>query len=268
MNEIKDLIVAIKGAGDIATGVAWRLYQSNIKKIFMMEIEKPLAVRRQVSFCEAVHDGNSIVEGVEAVKADDAKGIFHAWENDVIPVIVDPKWQMINELSPHLVIDAIIAKKNLGTSRNEAPLTIGLGPGFEAGKDVHTVIETKRGHNLGRVILQGMPEPNTGVPGVINGYSSERVLRAPCEGTFRSDLSIGTIVKKDKIIGRVNGDVVTAQINGIIRGLIRSDTHVTQNLKIGDIDPRGDLSYCSRISEKARAVAGGVLEAILRQYNQ
>ena len=268
MNEIKNLIVAIKGAGDLATGVAWRLYQSNIKKIFMMEIEKPLAVRRQVSFCEAIHDGNSIVEGVEAVKAEDAKEIFHAWENGVIPVVVDPKWQLINELAPNMVIDAIIAKKNLGTSRNEAPLTIGLGPGFEAGKDVHAVIETKRGHNLGRVILQGIPEPNTGVPGAIKGYSSERLLRAPCEGTFRSDVSIGTIVKRDDIIGRVNGDVVTARINGIIRGLIRSDTHVTHHLKIGDIDPRGDLSYCSRISEKARAIAGGVIEAMLRQYNQ
>jgi xanthine dehydrogenase accessory factor len=166
------------------------------------------------------------------------------------------------------VIDAILAKRNLGTSRNEAPLTIGLGPGFEAGKDVHAVIETKRGHNLGRVILKGMPEPNTGVPGVIEGYSSERLLRAPCDGIFRSDLSIGTMVKQDEIIGHVNGDVVPARINGIIRGLIRSDTHVTQNLKIGDIDPRGNLSYCSRISEKARAIAGGVLEAILRQYNQ
>jgi len=265
--KIKDLIVAIKGGGDLATGVAWRLFQSNIKKIFIMEVEKPLAVRRQVSFCESIHEGSFVVEGVPAVKTIDTNGVRQAWKKRSIPVMVDPEWNLIKRLKPHVVIDAIIAKKNLGTSCDEAPLVIGLGPGFEAKKDVDIVVETKRGHNLGKVILQGCPATNTGIPGSIKGYSSERLLRSPDNGLFQSDLCIGAIVKKDEIIGHVNGKKVTAQISGILRGLIRNNTKVTKNLKIGDIDPRGILEYCPCISEKALAIAGGVLEGILRQYN-
>lgn len=264
---IKDLIVAIKGGGDLATGVAWRLFQSNIKKIFIMEVKNPLAVRRQVSFCEAIHDNKYAVEGVLAVKTNDTNGIKQAWDNSTIPVIVDPEWDMIKKLKPHVVIDAIIAKKNLGTSCAEAPLVIGLGPGFKAGNDVHIVVETKRGHNLGKVIRQGCPEPNTGVPGSIDGYSSERLLRAPASGVFKSGLNIGTQVKKNEIIGHVNEREVPAQISGILRGLIRNKTKVTKGMKIGDIDPRGKPEYCPCISEKARAIAGGVLEGILGQYN-
>jgi xanthine dehydrogenase accessory factor len=265
---IKDLVVAIKGAGEMATGLACRLFKANIKHIFMMDIEKPMAVRRQVSFCEAIHDGTITVEGVTARKAENKYNIQFAWQDNEIPIIVDPLWISINAIQPHVVIDAIIAKKNLGTSCAEAPLVIGLGPGFEAGNDVHLVIETNRGHNLGRVISHGPAEANTGLPGNINGYNKERVLRAPCAGVFTSDLSIGAVVSENDIIGHVDETPVKAQINGMVRGLIRNQTLVKSDLKIGDIDPRSKKEYCPTVSEKARAIGGSILEAILNEYNQ
>ena len=268
MKPIKKLVIGIKGAGEMATGVAWRLFQSNFKNIFMMEIQAPMAVRRQVSFCEAIHDKTITVEGVEAKKAFDPNEFQTAWDRNQIPVIVDPGWNCIKKIRPHVVIDAIIAKKNLGTHLLEAPLVIGLGPGFEAGKDVHMAIETNRGHNLGRIILNGCPEPNTGVPGNIGGYTKERVLRAPCPGIFQSSLTIGSLVKKNDIVGQVGNKPVIAQIDGVLRGRIRNNTRVTDQLKIGDIDPRGNRQYCKTISEKARAIGGSVLEAVLRKYNQ
>ena len=265
---IRELVIAVKGAGEMATGVAWRLFQSNFKNIFMMEIENPIAVRRRVSFCEAVHDDKIIVEGVEAKRIFNTDDIRTAWKNSIIPVIVDPDWKSIKAIRPHVVVDAIIAKKNLGTNLSEASLVIGLGPGFEAGRDVHMVIETNRGHNLGRVILNGCAEPNTGAPGNINGYTRKRVLRSPCSGIFKSSLNIGTLVKQNDVIGHVDGKPVVAQIDGVLRGHIRNNTMVTENLKIGDIDPRGNRQHCTTISEKARAIGGSVLEAILRKYNQ
>ncbi len=252
----------------MATGTACRLFESNFKQIFMMETENPAAVRRQVSFCEAVHDQSIIVEGVKAKKVLHPDDFFVAWGEKYIPVIVDPVWDSIKSIRPHIVIDAIIAKKNLGTNLSEAPLVIGFGPGFEAGKDVHMVMETNRGHNLGRVILNGLPEPNTGVPGNINGYTSQRVIRASCPGIFKSVLPIGSIVKKDDVIGYIDDKPVTTMIDGVIRGQIRNGAKVKEKLKIGDIDPRGNTKYCTTISEKARAIGGSVLEAILRKYNQ
>ncbi|WP_457553501.1 selenium-dependent molybdenum cofactor biosynthesis protein YqeB [Desulfobacula sp.] len=265
---IKNLIIAIKGAGEMATGVAWRLFQSNFKNIFMMDIPNPMAVRRKVNFCEAIHDGQIIVEGVLAQKSLQLDDIRTIWKNNEIPVLVDPEWNAIKKIHPHVVIDAIIAKKNLGTNLNEAPLVIGLGPGFEAGENVHMVIETNRGHNLGRVMLKGCPEPDTGIPGNMAGYTYERVLRAPCKGIFHSDLDIGAIVKKGQIVGHVDTTPVKTQIDGVVRGQIRNNTMVKNRLKIGDIDPRGNIDYCSMISEKARAIGGSVLEAILKKYNQ
>jgi xanthine dehydrogenase accessory factor len=269
---IKELIIAVKGAGEMATGVAWRLFQSNFKNIFMMEIENPMAVRRHVSFCEVVHNDNidekNIVEGVEAEKVLQPDDFRTAWDNNCIPVIVDPDWKSIKAIRPHVVVDAIIAKKNLGTNLSEAPLVIGLGPGFEAGKDVHMVIETNRGHNLGRIILNGCAEPNTGAPGNIDGHTRKRVLRSPCSGIFKSSLTIGTLVKQNDVVGHVDGKPVVAQIDGVLRGQIRNNTMVTEQLKIGDIDPRGNRQHCTTISEKARAIGGSVLEAILRKYNQ
>ncbi len=265
--EIYELIIAIKGAGEIASGIAVRLFRSNFTNIFMMEIPSPMAVRRQVSFCEAVYDGTAIIEGIKAQKVLSADKIKAVWNKNHIPVIVDPDWNSIKTISPDIVIDAVIAKKNLGTNIYEAPLVIGLGPGFEAGEDVHCLIETNRGHNLGKLILKGFAEPDTGIPGNIKGHTKKRVLRSPCSGIFTSCLTIGAIVKKNDILGYVDNLPVIAQIDGILRGQIRNNTRVTNKLKTGDIDHRGNIEYCHTISDKALAIAGGVLEAILRKYN-
>lgn len=268
MNTLNQLIIGIKGAGEMASGIACRLFKSNFRHIFMMETTHPLAVRRMVSFCEAIHDGHITVEGVTAVKVSAADDIQATWMENKLPVIVDPGWDTIAEIKPHVVLDAILAKKNLGTRQSDAPLTIGLGPGFEAGKDVHLAIETNRGHNLGRVINHGSTEPNTGIPGPMSGYTHERVLRALCDGLFTSDLNIGDRVKEDQVVGHVDGLPVKSQINGILRGQIRHDTMVKKHLKIGDIDPRGEKAYCATVSEKARAIGGSVLESILETYNR
>ncbi len=268
IQNISEIIIIIKGAGEMATGIAVRLFQSNFKNILMLETKNPLAVRREVSFCEVIHDDTISVEGIKAQKIIQTDDIHTAWGSNCIPVMVDPAWDSIEKIKPHVVIDAIIAKKNLGTNLSEAPLVIGLGPGFEACKDAHMVIETNRGHNLGRILLKGCPEPNTGAPGNINGYTTQRVLRAPCSGIFNSSLSIGALIKKNDVIGRVDGKPVVAQIDGVLRGQIRNHTEVKEKLKIGDIDPRANRQYCTTISEKARAIGGSVLEAILRQYNK
>jgi xanthine dehydrogenase accessory factor len=267
VKQLNELMIAIKGAGEMASAVAWRLYMANLRKIFMLEIAHPMAVRRNVSFCEAVKERQTTVEGVEAVKAENTGIISALWCKDNIAVIVDPQWTSIGEIKPDVVIDATLAKRNLGTNRTEARLVIGLGPGFEAGRDVHFVIETNRGHHLGRVIENGPATANTGIPGSIGGYTKERVLRAPGNGDFLSTRQIGDIVQKGDIVGTVTGIEVSAPIDGVLRGLIRPGSRVSQGLKIGDIDPRGAVEYCDTISEKGRAIAGSVLEAILRVYN-
>ena len=251
----------------MASAVAWRLYMANLRRIFMLEIDNPLAVRREVSFCEAVHDGQKDVEGVKAVLAKKPDQIQNCWENDAIAVLVDPQWQSLKHLNINVSVDAILAKKNLGTKMSEADLVIGLGPGFTAGKDVHYVIETNRGHNLGRIITSGEAESNTGIPGSIRGYAEERVLRAPGDGIFKAHKQIGDFVKKDETLGFVDKAKVKAGIDGVVRGLIRSGSDVHKGLKLGDIDPRGEKSYCYTISDKARAIGGAVLEGILRHYN-
>ena len=251
----------------MASAVAWRLYMANLRRIFMLEIDNPLAVRREVSFCEAAHDGEKEVEGVKAVLVKNPDEIQACWENNVIAVLVDPQWQSLKHLNVNVSVDAILAKRNLGTYISEAELVIGLGPGFTAGQDVHYVIETNRGHNLGRIITSGAAEPNTGIPGSIQGYAEERVLRAPGDGLFNAQKQIGDSVDKDDILGSVAELKIRAGIDGIVRGLIRSGSNVKKGLKLGDIDPRGEKSYCYSISDKARAVAGSVLEGILRHYN-
>ena len=262
-----EIIIAIKGAGEMASAVAWRLYMSNFRKILMLETDYPLAVRREVSFCEAVHEGEKEVEKVRAVRVQNPDEIKPCWEKNEIAVVVDPHWQTLEAIQPEVVVDAVLAKKNLGTHMNEAPLVIGLGPGFYAGKDVHLVIETHRGHNLGIIITSGEAEPNTGIPGAIGGFTEERVLRAPGAGQFLSVRNIGDCVKKNEFLGSVAGVEVRSPIDGVLRGLIRPNSQVTQGLKIGDIDPRGEVRYCFTISDKARAIGGSVLEAVLRVYN-
>ena len=265
--DMRSLTIGIKGAGEMASAVAWRLFMANFRKIFMMELPAPLAVRREVSYCESLFEGWKIIEGVEGVRAEGPEEVFRIWESGKIAVIADPQWQSLKAIKPDVLIDALLAKKNLGTHKEDAPLVIGLGPGFEAEKDVDYVIETNRGHHLGRIIKKGAAESNTGVPGPIAGHTKQRVLRAPVAGEFLSRQSIGDIVEAGEIIGTVGGEPVRGQIGGVLRGLIRSKTQVSEGLKIGDIDPRGEVDYCHTISEKARAISGSVLEAILRVYH-
>ncbi len=265
MKAISDIKVGLRGGGDLASGIAWRLYQSGFK-VFITEIPKPMAVRRKVAFCEAVYDGRAEVEGVEAVLIPKAEDVYPIWEQGKIPLLVDPQCEAKRIIEPHVIVDAILAKKNLGTTIHDAPLVIALGPGFEAGKDAHFVVETNRGHNLGRLIESGTAEPNTGIPGPVEGITTERVLRAPEDGEWRNILDIGDTVKKGDVVGSVNEVPLKAQIDGVIRGLIRSGINVPKGLKLGDIDPRGKKEFCHTISEKSRALGGTVLEAILRVY--
>lgn len=272
-SQLGGLIIGFKSAGEIASGIAHRLYRSNFQNILMVESPTPLAVRRKVSFCEAVHDGCADVEGIRAVLCRTGEDVRAAWADGNIAVAVDPSWDLLSAMSPDVVIDAIIAKRNLGTRRDDAPLTIGLGPGFRAGEDVDIVIETNRGHNIGRLIRTGEAAPNTGIPGTIAGVDKDRVFRAPAPGTFISESSLGDIVTKGEVLGhiRVNGNGsradVVAGTSGVIRGLIRDGFDVREGLKLGDIDPRGDISYLHTISDKARALGGSVLEAVLSRFN-
>lgn len=255
--------IAIKGAGEMASGIAVRLWRSGFRRICMMEVEHPLAVRRKVSFCEAVHDGIARVEGIEAIRVENNDEILSAWENGQVPIIVDPQWTILDELRPHVLIDATLAKRNLGTVKEDAFLVIGLGPGFTAPIDVDRVIETMRGHHLGCVISDGAAQANTGIPGNIGGHTLKRVLRAPDKGTFVSHKKIKDKVKVGDVIATVNGQSITAEIDGVVRGLIREGTTVSESMKVGDIDPRGIVEYCSTVSEKSRSIGGAVLEAIL-----
>lgn len=256
-------IIGIKGGGEMATGIAVRLKRAGFSRIFMMEIEHPLAVRRMVSFCEAIHDGKTVVEDVEAVRTQNKEDTIAAWGEGQIAVLVDPEWIILEEMQTRVLIDATVAKRNLGTTIEDAPLVIGLGPGFTASVDVHSVIETMRGHDLGRVIEKGSAQPNTGIPGNIDGHTVDRVLRAPASGVFHSERKITDKVRAGDVVCNVAGEDVVSKIDGVIRGLIREGNIVHEGLKIGDIDPRGCVKYCSTVSEKSRAIGGSVLEAIL-----
>jgi xanthine dehydrogenase accessory factor len=265
---VKDLIVLIRGAGEMASGVAYRLHRSHFK-ICMLEIPHPIAVRREVSFCEAVYNSEKEVEGVWAKSVSTKEKIASIWKREEIPIIVDPDGTGVRHfLKPDVLIDAIMAKKNLGTRMNDAPLVIGLGPGFTAGKDVHVVIETNRGHDLGKVILNGTAESDTGIPGVIGGFAVERVLRTIKKGIFHPHKSIGERVNKGSVVAVVDDFPVIAGISGVIRGLLREGIEVKKGMKVGDVDPRGKKEVCFTISDKARAIGGGVLEAILYWFNR
>ena len=273
----KDLIV-VRGAGDLATGTIHRLKKAGFR-LLVLEAEHPAAIRRQVALSEAVYAGSARVEDVEAVRMDvdlaekkNRKELLEQemeqiWKKDGVPVLVDPAGLSIAALRPAVVVDAILAKKNLGTHITDAPLVIALGPGFTAGEDVDVVIETKRGHNLGRVIRSGSAVPNTGIPGIIGGYGKERVMHAQAEGILRNVASIGDIVEARAVIAEIeteNGTVpVEASLSGLLRGLIRDGYPVTKGFKIADIDPRKEeLQNCFTISDKARCIAGSVLEVI------
>lgn len=260
--------VLIKSAGEMASAIAWRLYMANMRRICMVDLDHPTCVRRHVSFCTALESGVATVEGVRAVAVQHRGEVEAAWEGNTIPVIGITDWSKTDGLVPGVVIDAILAKRNLGTRRNDARLVIALGPGFSAPEDCHLVIETNRGHDLGRIIERGSAEPNTGIPGNIAGYTEDRVLRSPAAGIFQSQKTIGDQIRKNDIVGQVAGHPVIARLDGMLRGLILSGTAVTTGFKLGDVDPRGELDHCYTISEKARAIAGATLEGVMRYCNQ
>ncbi len=255
-------LVLIKGAGDLASGVALSLYRCGFR-LAMTEIARPLMVRRTVSFGEAVYEGFTQVEGMVAARVADPWQAVEVIESGKIPVLVDPEAACLQALHPAILVDAIMAKRNIGTRISDAPLVVALGPGFSAGVDCHAVIETNRGHNLGRVIEQGSAEADTGVPGDIGGKSAERLLRAPVAGVVLALAAIGEWVAEGQVVARVGVQPVTARTAGVLRGMIRSGAQVPAGTKIGDVDPRAEVSHCYQVSDKSLAIAGGVLEAIL-----
>jgi xanthine dehydrogenase accessory factor len=262
MLSLPDIKVLIRGGGEMASGIAYRLYRCHMK-VFITEVARPTTVRRMVAFAEAVYRGSHTVEGVKAVRVSSPEEAYKVWEMGSIPLFVDPDAKVREAIQPKVVVDAIMAKKGTGTSRSFAPLVIGVGPGFSAGESVHAVVETNRGHNLGRLLWKGQAEDDTGVPAPVSGYADERVLRVPQRGLFKALHEIGDLVNAGDVVGQVNGYPIRAQIKGVLRGLLKDGIAVEEGIKAGDIDPRGETEYCYLISDKARAIAGGVLEAIL-----
>lgn len=264
---MKDLII-VRGGGDLATGTIYKLKKSGFP-VLILEAENPSAIRRNVAFSEAIYQGQQTVEDMTCFRADSLQQAENFLQEDKLTILVDPKGEAIARLKPVAVVDAIIAKRNLGIAKTMAPITVALGPGFVAGEDVDAVIETKRGHNLGRVIWSGSAAPNTGVPGLIGGFGKERVMHSPAQGILKNVKKITDTVMKGEVIAVIETESavvpVEASLDGILRGLIRDGYPVTKGFKIADIDPRSEeYNNCFTISDKARCIAGGVLEAILQ----
>ena len=254
--------VLIRGAGDIATGVALRLYRSHME-VIMTDLPAPTAIRRTVCFSQAIVLGRTVVEDVTAAHAANAAEAEALLAQGIVPALADPECRCRQALRPDAEVDAILAKRNLGTAITDAPVVIGIGPGFTAGTDCHAVVETMRGHTLGRVIYHGSALPNTNIPGLIGGYAGERVLRAPADGIFCQKLEIGAVVRAGDIAGEVDGELMKCTIDGVLRGILADGTPVFKGMKSGDVDPRCKPEYCTTASDKALAVGGGVLEAVL-----
>ena len=274
-NKSRDSLVAVKGAGDLATGVIHRLSRAGFA-VIATELPEPTVVRRTVAFAEAVTRGEMTVEDVSARLATSLQDIQATLAGGLVPIVVDPDGTLLRQMHPSVLIEATLSKYNSGVTMDDAPIVIALGPGYEVGKDVHAVIETNRGHNLGRVYLRGCAESNTGVPGAIGGYTIERLLRAPCAGALYGVRQIGDLVQAGETVAVVRTNEicdnetapVVAAISGILRGLMRDGLHVSSGMKVGDIDPRAAREHCFTISDKSRAIAGGVLEAILYLLNR
>lgn len=257
----KNLII-VRGGGDVATGTIQKLNRVGFD-VLVLDTQKPTCIRKNVAVAQAIYNGEIQIEDIYAVRCDSLNEIEKAFDNSYVAVAIDEKGELIDKLEPLAVIDAIIAKKNLGTNRSMAPITIGLGPGFQADVDVDVVIETNRGHNLGRLIFEGFAQENTGNPGNINGYTTERILRASDDGYIKVVKDIGSVVKKGEVVASVNGKKILAGLDGIIRGMINEDTEVFEGMKVGDIDPRVVTENVYTISDKARLIGGGSLEAVL-----
>ncbi len=253
--------VAVRGGGDLGSGTAIRLWRCGFD-VIVLETDRPMSVRRTVSFSEAVYDGRAAVEEARAILAESAEHAMQVLHAGHIPLLVDPAALSLSALRPHAVVDAIMAKRNCGTTRSMAGSVVCLGPGFSAGQDCHAVVETNRGPHLGRVIWSGTAEPNSGVPGPVGGVTTERVVRAPVNGTLATVKSIGDVVTKGELIANVDGRPVRSEMHGIIRGMLRDGFEVRPGMKIGDIDPRLDPLLCRLVSDKSLAIAGGVVEAI------
>lgn len=279
---MKKHLVIVRGGGDLATGVIQALQRAGFQ-LLALEVPDPSAIRRQVALSEAVYDGSAVVEDITARLCRSGQAIEKAWRSGEVPILIDPQGKSIAELKPWAVVDAILAKKNVGTTRNMAPHTIALGPGFTAGVDVDVVIETKRGHNLGRLIYKGEAAPNTGIPGMIAGFGKERVIHSPSSGYFYGLTVIGDMVEKGRPIGVITqealpdgvkpavamGIPVPATLTGLLRGMIRITYPVVSGFKIADIDPRKDeLKNCFTISDKARCLGGAVLTALCAMMQQ
>lgn len=266
-------LVVVRGGGDLATGSIHRLWSAGFD-VVVLETDAPAAIRRQVSVCEAVYCNETVIEGMKAKLVNDMSDISDVLNVGDVPVLIDPEGKSIDYLKPRVVVDAIIAKKNLGTTKSMAPVTIALGPGFEAGVDVDYVVETKRGHDLGRIIREGSAVKNSGIPGNIGGYTSQRVMKSPAEGKFIALKEIGDIVNANDVIGEVikadgSKSEVTTEIAGILRGILKSEYEVTEGFKLADVDPRiEELKNCFTISDKARCIAGSVLELCVKAYNE
>lgn len=262
MKNIDDIIV-VRGGGDIASGAIQKLYRSGFK-VLVLETETPSAIRRKVAFCEAVYEKEIEIEGIKARLVANDEEIQDCWDSDIVPVMIDSRGKVIERLKPLAVVDGILAKQNFGTKRSMAPITVALGPGFSAPEDVDIVIETMRGHNLGRIIEEGKASENTGVPGIIAGFGIERVIYSDYSGVITNVEKIGNVVEKGDVIAVVGDNEIYASISGVLRGIIRDGYKVKKGLKIADIDPRiSEKDNCFTISDKARNIGGAVLESIL-----
>ncbi|MBE6990545.1 MAG: EF2563 family selenium-dependent molybdenum hydroxylase system protein [Ruminococcaceae bacterium] len=256
------MLTLIRGAGDLASGVAMRLWRSGFS-VVMTDLEYPTAIRRTVAFSEAIVRGEHTVEEVTARRAHGADEALALLAQGILPVLVDPECICRRVLQPDALVDAILAKRNLGTRITDAPIVVGVGPGFTAGRDCHAAVETMRGHTLGRVIYQGSPLPNTAIPGYVGGFAGERVLRAPADGPFVGIRQIGDMVAVGDVVGYVDGQPMACTIGGVLRGLLADGVMTHRGMKAGDVDPRGQAKYCYTCSDKALSIGGGVLEAIM-----
>ncbi len=261
------MIIWIRGAGDLASGIAYRLHQSGFS-VLMSDLPAPTSIRRTICFSEAIVQGETTVEGVIATFAKDAEAAKQILARGNIAVLADPEGEEARKLNPVAIVDAILAKRNLGTKKTDAPIVVGVGPGFTAGEDCHAVVETMRGPTLGRVYYTGSALPDTGIPGNIGGFTLERLLRAPCGGVFRGVKHIGDVVNAADVCAYVGDQPIISKISGVLRGLLPDGITVAANMKSGDVDPRCEVSHCYLISDKALAIGGGVLEAISHGLTQ
>ena len=262
-----EILVLIRGGGEMASGIAHRLRQCHMQ-VLITEVAAPTAVRRMVAFAEAIYRGCHTIEGVTSVGVATAAEAFAELHRGTIPILIDPEAKIRHQVHPSVIVDATMAKTGGDTRLTDAPLVIGIGPGFIAGKNVHAVVETNRGYHLGRVIWQGAAEPDTGVPAAVAGHTDARVLRAPRNGRFRARCAIGDRVQTGEMVGEVDGAPIYTEIAGVVRGMLHDGVEIGAGVKVGDVDPRGEREYCDTISDKARAIGGGVVEAIFHSYQR